>query len=414
MTTEDFLAAVPLFADLASDHLRLMAGAGRTRTLQAGDAVFREGDASDGLYIVLRGSVRIYKQHDNGTEVDLLTAGAGGYFGELALLDGGARSASVACLASCEFFVLEREAFLGLLAKSPQLLAATLSNLTQAVRKTSERVLQEAMEQLTIRTEMELARYRSLAQMVAGVAHEINTPIGIVNTAASVVKRRLSHELFAPLANDPRARATVDDVRQAIELIEANIGRAHKLIQDFKKLSVGQISDTKEKLDLAAVIDEVVGLFKINARQAKLTIDVRNHLPEAHRSWLGYRGYLTQVLLNLFTNIERYAYPDGVGGRVEIDLSAAGGPTDVLLVIVVRDFGRGIAPENLPRVFDPFFTTGRSKGGTGLGMAIVHTLVTNALQGSIELTSELGSGTSVTLRLPKEAPAVFTVGLASR
>ena len=259
-----------------------------------------------------------------------------------------------------------------------------------------------------------MTRYRSLAQMVAGVAHEINTPIGIVNTAASVVKRRLSHELFTPLANDPRARATIDDVRQAIELIERNIGRAHKLIQDFKKLSVGQISDTKEELDLAAVIDEVVGLFKINARQAKLTIDVQNHLPEAHCSWLGYRGYLTQVLLNLLTNIERYAYPDGEGGRVEIDLSAAGGPTDALLVIVVRDFGRGIAPENFPRFFDPFFTTGRSKGGTGLGMAIVHTLVTNALKGSIELTSELGLGTSVTPRLPKEAPAVSTAGSASR
>src|SRR5262249_32421993 len=140
---------------------------------------------------------------------------------------------------------------------------------------------------------------------------------------ASVVKRRLTGELFAALANDARAAATAADIRQAIDLIEANIGRAHKLIQDFKKLSVGQISDTKERLDLAAVVDEVVGLFKINARQAGLTIDIRNHLPEAQRSWHGYRGYLTQVLLNLFTNVERYAYPDGEGGRVEVDLSAA-------------------------------------------------------------------------------------------
>jgi signal transduction histidine kinase len=330
------------------------------------------------------------------------------------LIDGGARSASVVALAPCEFFVLEREAFLGLLQKSPQLLAATLSNLSQAVRKTSERVLHEAMEQLTIRTEMELARYRSLAQMVAGVAHEINTPIGIVNTAASVVKRRLSGELFAPLSSDAKAQATIADIRQAIDLIEANINRAHKLIQDFKKLSVGQISDTKEKLDLAAVVDEVVGLFKINARQAKLTIDVRNYLPEAKRGWLGYRGYLTQVLLNLFTNIERYAYPDGEGGRVEIDLSSAGGPSDQLLVIAVRDFGRGIAPENLSRVFDPFFTTGRSKGGTGLGMAIVHTLVNAAMKGSVELASELGAGTTVTLRLPKEVPGAVELSSTSR
>ena len=112
MTPEAFLATVPLFADLAPDDLRLIAGAGRTRSIEPGQAAFREGDAPDGLYIVLRGSVRIYKRHDDGTEVDLLTAGAGEHFGELALIDGGARSASVVALVQCEFFVLEREAFL--------------------------------------------------------------------------------------------------------------------------------------------------------------------------------------------------------------------------------------------------------------------------------------------------------------
>ena len=105
-------------------------------------------------------------------------------------------------------------------------------------------------------------------------------------------------------------------------LIEANIRRAHELIQDFKKLSVGQISDTKESLDLVAVVDEVVGLFKINAREAKLVIEARTRLAPTERAWLGYRGYLTQVLLNLLTNIERYAYPDGAGGKVEIDISS--------------------------------------------------------------------------------------------
>src|SRR5262249_40544768 len=141
---------------------------------------------------------------------------------------GGVRSASVVSLAPCEFFVLERNPFLGLLAKSPPLLAATLANLTQALRKTSERVLEEAIEQLTIRTAMELARNRSLPQMAAGLAQEINTPTCIVNTAASVVKRRLTGELFAALVNDPRADATAADIRQAVDLIEANIGRAHK------------------------------------------------------------------------------------------------------------------------------------------------------------------------------------------
>jgi signal transduction histidine kinase len=155
-------------------------------------------------------------------------------------------------------------------------------------------------------------------------------------------------------------------------------------------------------LDLVAVVEEVVGLFKINARQAKLTIEVRNDLPDAAaRVWLGYRGYLSQVLLNLLSNIERYAYPDGQGGRVEIAVAADSRRTDEWFVVTVSDFGRGIAADDLPRIFEPFFTTGRSKGGTGLGMAIVQNIVTTALKGQIELASAPGSGTKVTLRFPR-------------
>jgi signal transduction histidine kinase len=217
-----------------------------------------------------------------------------------------------------------------------------------------------------------------------------------------VVKGRLNAPVFAPLAHDPKARGAIEDVREAIDLIEGNIRRAHKLVQDFKQLSVGQIRDTKETLDLVAVVDEVVGLFKINARQAKLTIEVHHELPDAaSRAWLGYRGFLSQVLLNLMTNIERYAYPDGKGGRVEILVAADGRRADEWFVITVSYFGRGIAADDLPRIFEPFFTTGRGKGGTGLGMAIVQNIVTTALKGQIEVASTLGTGTKVTLRFPR-------------
>jgi signal transduction histidine kinase len=250
---------------------------------------------------------------------------------------------------------------------------------------------------------MELASYRSLAQMVAGVAHEINTPLGTVNTAASIVKQRLAVEVLGQLAGEPKALAALDDAREAADLIAANIARAHKLIQDFKKLSVGQIVDTLEALDLINLVDDVVGLFKIKARQAKLAIEVRHDFSDpAARAWLGYRGYLTQVLLNLLSNIERYAYPHGEGGKVEIEIAADKHRPDEFFVLAVRDFGQGIAAEHLPNVFDPFFTTGRSKGGTGLGMAIVHNIVTTALKGSIELESRLGSGTTVMLSLPRK------------
>jgi len=96
MTAETFLATVPLLAELPADHLASIAAAGRTKNVGPGETVFREGDVSDGLYVVLAGKVRIYKQNDDGNEVELATGAAGEYFGELALIDGGTRSASVA------------------------------------------------------------------------------------------------------------------------------------------------------------------------------------------------------------------------------------------------------------------------------------------------------------------------------
>jgi signal transduction histidine kinase len=131
---------------------------------------------------------------------------------------------------------------------------------------------------------------------------------------------------------------------------------------------------------------------------------VRNALPAGAGTWVGYRGYLTQVLLNLLTNAARYAYPGGAGGAVEIEIAAAGGGEEGAFAITVRDFGQGIAPEALPRVFEPFFTTGRGRGGSGLGMAIVHNVVTSALRGRVEVDAAPGRGTAVTVTVPQTVP----------
>jgi signal transduction histidine kinase len=223
--------------------------------------------------------------------------------------------------------------------------------------------------------------------MVAGVAHEINTPLGIVRTAASVLRNRI-------------ASGAVEDVVEATDLIERNIERAHHLIEEFKLLSVSQLSDVRESLDMVGVVSEVVELFAISARQSGLRVVVREQV-RGERTWTGYRGRLSQVLLNLLTNVERYAYPDGVGGDVEVVVADA----DSGFVLTVRDFGRGIAPEHLARVFDPFFTTGRGRGGTGLGLAIVRNLVRDGLGGTVEMTSAVGEGTRVMLQLPRAAPS---------
>jgi len=190
-------------------------------------------------------------------------------------------------------------------------------------------------------------------------------------------------------------------VREATDLVQKNITRAHTLVQGFKNLAVGLSTDAKETLHLSEVLVEILGLFKINARQAKLAVEFNTTLTHQESTWVGYRGHLTRVILNLLTNVERYAYPDGVGGRVEIALSAGQQRKEPYFLITVRDFGAGIAPENLPKVFEPFFTTGRGQGGTGLGMAIVYNLVTETLQGTIAIESALNQGTTVRVTVPQ-------------
>lgn len=398
------MPVIPLFSQIADELLTTIAEAGIACTFDAGHIVFRDGDPGDCLYSILSGELRVLKQLEDGSMVELGRLGPGDSFGEVALLDGGPRSSTVQALTSCQVFSLSRDAFLGALPDSPRLLAAVLAGLVAHVRASSELLLREELEQRAVRAEMELERHRALTQMVAGVAHEINTPLGIVNTAASIVRQRTSSEELIRAVSDTPARVEFEDIREAVDLIQANIQRAHKLIGNFKQLSVSQITDVREVLSLVSVVEDAIALFALSARQAKLEIRVSNTLPDAAQTWIGYRGFLTQVVLNLLTNIERYAYPEATGGLAEVLIGDGPGGTEPQFTVTVRDFGRGMSLEAVSRVFEPFYTTGRAKGATGLGMAIVHNLVTCALKGQVTVTSEPERGTAVTIMFPKSIP----------
>ena len=361
------------------------------RGAASGETLFRRGDPADYLSIVLDGELKVSVGESGDEQLDLAVIGPGGYVGEIALLDGGRRSATVTCSQPTELFVLSRQAFVHLLQANPELLSSVLANLTRAVRNSTEGVLEQQLRQRVLRADMELARHRALNEMVAGVAHELNTPLGVARTAASFIGSRV-------------AAGALENVAEAAALIERNIERAHRLVEEFKTLSVSQVSDSRQEVDLVQVVAEIVELFTIGAHQSGLRIQVNDRLSATNCNtlWLGYRGRLSQVLLNLMSNVERYAYPDAAGGPVEIDIAPA---QEDGFVVTVRDQGRGIASNDLPRVFEPFFTTGRARGGSGLGLAIVYNLVRDGLGGSVEIASQPGAGTTVTLRLPKVSPA---------
>ena len=406
MTIIGILRQVPFFSHMSDAALEQLHRTGHVLSLQSGEVAVREGDMADCMYVVLDGQVAVQKNDDGRRGVTIATLSVGDFFGEMALLDEGKRSATVLCQTPCSLFVLDQNAFRNLLDQADSGAVFRLfAALTRRVRDTTERVLREELAKQALEAETEIERHRSLAQMVAGVAHEINTPLGIINTAASVISNRMKvGSLQALVSNDRRAASAVEDIQEASDLIQGNIARAHKLVQDFKKISVNQLNDARETVNLSDTLNSAVDLFRINARKAKLNITISDHLPDGGRAWVGYPGALVQVLMNLLTNVERYAYSPGVGGAIAIDLSGRDGSEGQQFIMKVQDFGQGIPAENLPRIFEPFFTTGRSKGGTGLGMAIVFNLVTSVFGGQIEVTSEVGRGTTVTISFPQTAP----------
>jgi signal transduction histidine kinase len=402
MNIEETLKKVSFFTQLNDEQLSKLASMTNVLSVQADIHVFHEGDPAECMYIIMAGSVRIYKSTSD-IESEVIVLHEGEFFGELALLDSHPRSASALALTDCELVTIDQFAFMSLILTSrAQMTFRVFSSLVQRIRDTNERNIEKELALLRLSDKMEIERLRSLSQMVAGVAHELNTPLGIIVTAVSVIQTTLESEEFKAFAQDRRTSLMVEDTREALDLITRNIQRAHRLTQDFKKISVSQLTDVKEQFHLIDAINEILNLYSINARKAKIEVQVINQIGEQNDIWTGYRGYLSQILLNLLANTERYAYPDGKGGKVEITVE-----TDTVgelprFILTVRDFGAGIPAENLPKVFEPFFTTGRIKGGTGLGLSIVHNIVTSALKGSITASSTPDEGTLFRITFPKE------------
>jgi len=232
-----------------------------------------------------------------------------------------------------------------------------------------------------------------LTQMSAGVAHEINTPLAVINAAVNIMAREL--------ATAPREMSALRaaEIAESLELMRLNVERADNLLQGFKKVSVSQLTDERDTFNIVEVIEETIGLIAVRLKQNQIQIKFNNELSADQRQWIGYRGLLSQTLINLLTNVERYAYPNGIGGIAEVSIRLEDENTFSLSVC---DHGKGVPEENRERVFEPFFTTGKSVGGTGLGLSIIHNIVTNMLKGHIKLKSEEGKGSEFIVTFPRE------------
>ncbi|MDO9451793.1 MAG: ATP-binding protein [Stagnimonas sp.] len=274
--------------------------------------------------------------------------------------------------------------------------ASLTASLQQQVAET-----QAALEELRSTQDklVQSEKMASLGVLVAGIAHEINTPVGIAVTAASHLMDRMAL-LTEAITNGTLKKSqlldTVATSRQSAEIVLSNLERAAELIQSFKQVAVDQTSRETRTIDLDVYLHETIHSLhpRIKATPHKVELlcppGVSLHLAA---------GALSQVVSNLVLNALEHAFPNGEPGLVRVTASC----DDDQVQLVVEDNGVGIAADVLPRIFDPFFTTRRGSGGSGLGLHIVYNLVTQTFGGSIAVTSEALVGARFTVRWPAVA-----------
>ncbi len=240
----------------------------------------------------------------------------------------------------------------------------------------------------------------SLALLVAGVAHEINTPIGIAFGCATHLSGRtgtLAEAFERGTMKKSELAAYVATASESSRLIEQNLTRAAELIQSFKRVAVDQTSEERRRFDLLAYLEEVVTSLGPTLRKSRHRVAIACS-PGIHMD--SFPGALSQVVTNLVMNALTHAFPSDCKGHMVIDVDEV--PDDEVEIRFADD-GVGIPAENLPKVFEPFFTTRRGSGGSGLGLHIVFNLVTQSLGGRISVDSVPGDGTTFTLRIPRTA-----------
>jgi len=273
----------------------------------------------------------------------------------------------------------------------------------RVVRRTEElaganRDLQQTLDDLQ-RMQKQLVlseKLAALGELVAGVAHEINTPVGVALSAGSTLaeKNRALADLFAQ-GEMKRSDLTqfLDDSREGTEMILVNLNRASNLIRSFKMVAADQVSEQRRSFNVKGYIDEILLSLRPKLKKTSHRIAVACDGDLVIES---YPGAFSQILTNLIINTLTHGFAPEQAGTIRIEVRR----TDGNLELRYADDGKGMAAEVRDHIFEPFFTTSRSHGSTGLGMHIVFNIVTRTLGGTIVCESAPGQGAVFVITMP--------------
>ncbi|MBF0272823.1 MAG: GAF domain-containing protein [Magnetococcales bacterium] len=284
--------------------------------------------------------------------------------------------------------------------RAEQELTRLLATLDAKVLERTQRLNEKIRELENTRHELiAQEKLASLGRLVAGIAHEVNTPIGVAYSAATQLleESRSIAAMMAQDAVDVDALMTgIGIVEEASVLVSRNLQRAAELIQSFKRASIDQSSEAVREYRVGDVARDV--LISLRNAFKKTQIDIGLECPETLRV-MGIPGYLNQILTNLLLNSLTHGFEAGErAGRIDLRFVVQGRT----LEFTYTDTGVGMSEEARSRAFEPFFTTNRGAGGSGLGLYICYNLITTKLRGTIGLVSESGEGVRFECRWPIE------------
>jgi len=248
---------------------------------------------------------------------------------------------------------------------------------------------------------VEVEKMASLGGLVAGVAHELNTPVG--NSLMGITHfSHITDKLEKSYKNEEMSQESFEDYlitsKDLAKQIHINLEKAALLVKNFKQVAVDQSSEEKRVFNLKQYLEEIVYSLSYIIKQTEVKIVVKC---EDNIELYTYAGAYSQIFTNLLINSFRHAYGKKARGQIHISVEIL---ENQKLKLHYRDDGKGIKAENLPHIFDPFFTTNREEGGTGLGLNIIYNIITSNFEGSIECKSIEKKGVDFFIILPLELP----------
>jgi len=357
---------------LPAEDAQIAAGRSQPRSFVAGASIFREGDAGDGLYVILSGEVAITARSGPDREHILSRMDPGDYFGEMAIFDGGTRSASATARTDCETVFLPAEAVLELLRRTPMLATSLVRDASLRMREFNRRFLRESLK---------AERLAMVERLARTIVHDFRNPLNVIGIAADMAA--------ADTAGPENRRAARDRIRNQVEVL-------NRMMQELIDFTRGVASDVVlPRINYGSFLRSVLVELASESERRGVAVEVPAILPEVEVRIDPPR------MSRVFTNLTQNAF-DALSGSRDGRIRLRFLLEKDTVVTEISDNGPGIPAEHLPLIFEPFFTAGKAHG-TGLGLAICDRIVTEH-GGRISVESVAGAGAVFRFELPVAAP----------